>query len=272
MESEQRQESRAAFRKGVTALQHQQWTEARDAFQQAYKLFPHPSILLDLWVSRSHVGEYVEAEQDLTRFLAEDTSAIPDELQTARTTLEGVRKHLGTIRIRVAPAGATATLDGKPVALVASDFLAMRVMRGTHALEVNAPDHETWTGNVDVDGADAKVVDLTLAERVALPVHVGLGAQRTLALVLFGVGVGGAVFATIAGFHSIDLANQYNTPGQANYQNPGTKSEGITYRTAADVTWAAVGACVIAGIVLWVTVPKKPAHVAVTPFGVVGTF
>jgi PEGA domain len=272
VESEQRQESRAAFRQGVVALQRQQWTVARDAFLQAYKLFPHPSILLDLGISRAHVGEVVEAEQDLTRFLAEDTSATPDELQTARTTLEGVRKRVGTLRVRVAPSGATATLDGKPVALVAGDFLAMRVVRGSHTLEATASGHETWTGRVDVDGPDAKVVDLTLGTHDEAPLHTGLGASRTAAITCFAVAFATAGLASFAGIYSIDLANQYNTMGEPNYQNPSTKSTGIAFRTTADVSFILAGALVVAGVALYVTAPKKQAHVAVTPFGVSGTF
>jgi hypothetical protein len=271
-ESEQRQESRAAFRHGVAALKDQRWQEAHDSFLQAYKLFPHPSILLNLGVSRSHVGEVVEAEQDLTRFLAEDTSAVPDELQTARTTLEVVRKRLGTVRVRVAPPGATATLDGKPIALVAGDLVAVRVARGMHRVEASASGHEAYSGRVDVDGPNAQVVDLTLATHGEPLPHAGLGLQRLSALTLFGVAFGTAAFATVAGLHSIDLANQYNTPGEASFQNPGTKSEGIAYRTAADITFILAGACVVTGIVLYVTAPKKPTQVAITPFGLTGRF
>jgi hypothetical protein len=271
-ESEQRQASRDAFRRGVAALQKQRWEEARDAFLQAYKLFPHPSILLDLGVSRAHVGEEVEAEQDLTRFLAEDTSATPDELQTARTALESVRKRLGTIRVRVAPPGATATLDGKPIALVAGDYLAVRVARGTHAFVASAVGHEGWSGRIDVDGEGAKVVDLTLAAHGEIKPPTGLGTQRIFAITCIGVGLATAGFATYAGLHSIDLANQYNTPGQANYQNPATKSEGIAFRTAADITFVLAGALVVAGVVLYVVAPKRQAQVAITPFGILGRF
>jgi len=266
-ESEQREESRAAFRRGVAAVKAQRWSEARDDFLQAYKLFPHPSILLDLGVSRSHVGDYVAAEQDLTRFLAEDTGATPDELQTARSTLGDVRKHLGTIRVRISPAGATATLDEKPIALVAGELADVRVAIGSHTLEASAPDHVAWTGKVKVDGPEAKVVDLTLSPRGEDHAQAGPPTQRIVSYVLFGTGVALAGFGIFAGVRSIDLANQYNTPTEANFQNPSTKSEGIAFRTAADVTLVLAGACVALGIVLYVTAPKK-TKVALLPIGI----
>jgi len=261
------------FRKGVAAAEQQRWLEARDDFVKAYELYAHPSILLDLGVSRAHVGEYAQAEQDLTRFLAEDTSATADELQSARTMLTDVRKHLGTVRVRVAPAGATATLDQKPIALVAGELTDVRVALGPHELVATAPGHDPWEGRVDVSGPDAKVVDLTLAKHAAPRPHGGIGTQRVVSFVLFGTGVALAGFGIFAGVHSIDLANQYNTPTEANYQNPATKSEGIAFRTAADVTLAIAGACVVAGVVLYFTAPKQRAPtVALTPFGIAGRF
>ncbi len=266
-DAQQREDSRASFRRGVAAVKQQRWAEARDDFLQAYKLFPHPSILLDLGVSRSHVGEWVAAEQDLTRFLSEDTGATADELQTARGTLAEIRKHLGTIRVRVSPVGATATLDEKPLSLVAGELTDVRVSIGTHVLEASAPEHETWTNKIEVDGEGAKVIDLTLSPKGQEQAHGGPGAQRVVSYVLFGTGVALAGFGIFAGVRSIDLANQYNTPTEANYQNPSTKSEGIAFRTAADVTLAIAAACVVAGVVLYVTAPKK-AKVALLPVGI----
>ena len=275
-ESLPRRQSRAAFREGVAAAEKQRWAEARDDFVKAFKLFPHPSILLDLGVSRAHVGEYVEAEQDLTRFLAEDTSATSDELQNARAALTDVRKHLGTIRVRVSPpsAGATATLDQKPVALVAGELTDVRVALGAHELDASAPGYDPWIGRVVVDGPEAKVVDLTLAKRSLAPrPHAGIPAQRVVSFALFGTGVALAGFGIFAGVHSIDLANQYNTPTEANYQNPATKDEGIAFRTAADVTLIVAGACVVAGLILYFTTPKSHAPaIAITPFGLAGRF
>ena len=271
-ESAQREQSREEFRRGVAALRRQAWQEARDAFVHAYQLFPHPSILLDLGIARAHVGEYVDAEQDLTRFLAEDTGAHPDELQTARSTLGEVRTHLGTIRLRVAPAGAVATLDDKPVALVPHELVDVRVPLGGHKLHVEAVDRSSWDGTVIADGPEAKVVDLTLRSKEApLVAHPGPHPRRIVSYVLFGVGAGLAGFGIFAGVHSIDLANQYNTPTEANYQNPGTKSEGIAYRTAADVTLTIAAVCAVTGIVLFATAPKSAsapaAQVSVGPTG-----
>ena len=96
-----RERSRAAFRRGVGQAETGDYASARDSFLEAYTLFPHPSILLNLGIARAHTGEWLEAEQDLVRFLADDGGAQPDELASARAELAQTRNHLGTFRLRV---------------------------------------------------------------------------------------------------------------------------------------------------------------------------
>ena len=60
-----RDQSRAAFMRGVADAHQGHYTAARDAFLEAYTLFAHPSILMNLGIARWHTGEYVQAERDL---------------------------------------------------------------------------------------------------------------------------------------------------------------------------------------------------------------
>src|SRR5262245_16311640 len=80
---EAKEKSRAAFRRGVAQLRAQDWHAARASFEQAYSLFPHPSILLNLGIARLKTNEPVLAEQDLVKFLSEDIGASADELSGA---------------------------------------------------------------------------------------------------------------------------------------------------------------------------------------------
>ena len=92
-----REQSRAAFRRGVNLVNDGDYKAARDAFLEAYKLFAHPSILLNLGIARWRSGEYVEAEQDLVRFLSDDGGASPEEVQSGRAALSQAREHLGRL-------------------------------------------------------------------------------------------------------------------------------------------------------------------------------
>src|ERR1700689_4761964 len=70
-DDEARDRARAAFRRGVSQAHDGNYTAARDSFLEAYKLFPHPSILLNVGIARAHTGQWVEAEQDPLHFLAD---------------------------------------------------------------------------------------------------------------------------------------------------------------------------------------------------------
>ena len=94
-----KEQSRAAFRRGVSQASAGDYAGARDSFQEAYRLFAHPSILLNLGIARWHTGEYVAAEQDLVRFLSDDGGA--SELLAALPRHEaGVTKNLEMVRNR----------------------------------------------------------------------------------------------------------------------------------------------------------------------------
>src|ERR1700733_11053936 len=125
-----REESRAAFCDGVDAAQRGDYMRARGFFERAYKLFPHPSILLNRGIARAHTNDYVEAEQDLVNFLADDGGAPQNEIASARSELALVRAHLGTFRLRVVPSGAQARIDDNPVATIPGGLVDVRARTG----------------------------------------------------------------------------------------------------------------------------------------------
>src|ERR1700691_2784459 len=121
-----RDRSRASFRRGVAQAEAGDYTSARNSFLEAYKLYAHPSILLNLGIARAHTGEWIDAEQDLVHFLADDGGAGSAELASARAELAQTRRHLGTFRLRVAPNGARAILDARPIAVIPGSFVEIR--------------------------------------------------------------------------------------------------------------------------------------------------
>lgn len=269
-----RDASRAAFRRGVTALERQDYETAKKEFEQAYTLFSHPSILLDLGIARAHTGEYVQAERDLVRFLEEDPRASDDEVEGARSNLESVRAHLGTFRLRVVPTGARATVDDQPVALIPDAFTDVRVTLGVHRVHAEAANHSPAEATVNVDAGTVPSIDLSLAP-VEPPPPPAIDVRRVVAYSLVGAGVVSAGLGVFFGVRAIDLASQYNTRGGAGFQDPGVRSDGITFRTAADVTLLVGAAAITAGVLLLVTAPRHKVppmdavevHPWVSPFG-----
>jgi hypothetical protein len=244
-----RDRSRAAFRRGVAQAHDGNYTAARDSFLEAYKLFPHPSILLNVGIARAHTGEWLEAEQDLVHFLADDGGAQPDELLSARQELAQTRSHLGTFRLRVSPDGARARIDAHPIALIPGGFVDVRTTRGTHELDCEADGYTPTRRAIVVAAERAPNVDLTLAaEGAPAPASTGEG-RRTAGWFLVGGGVVAAGIGIFSGLTAISLAHDYNTSDNSSYQDPSTKARGIVFRTSADIAF--LGALALGGAGLY---------------------
>jgi hypothetical protein len=269
-----RDRSRAAFRRGVTQAQEGNYTGARDSFYEAYKLFPHPSILLNLGIARAHTGQWVEAEQDLVHFLADDGGAGPDELASARAELAQTRSHLGSFRLRVSPDGARAMLDTHPIALIPGQFIDVRTTRGTHDLALEADGYAPLERSIAVASERAPNLDVTLVPRGAVQGVPAAEGQRTLGWFLLGGGVIAAGVGVFAGLEAESLAHGYNTPNSGSYQDPSTKSRGLVFRTSADVAFVGALGLGAAGAYFLLTKPSPAtpqARVVLGPgFGAIG--
>lgn len=275
-EADARDQSRAAFLRGVAEAHQEHFTAARDAFLEAYRLFPHPSILMNLGIARLRTGEYVAAEEDLARFLSDDGGASLDDIANARSALAAARRHLGTLRIRVGPEAAHATLDGVAVPLVPSAFTDVRAVVGPAELRVEAPGLAPVVRQLLIARDQPVLVDLTLLPPGAGPVPPAPGTaaepgtkepvppgaetpapRPLLPYVLFGGAGVAAVVGTIAGFEAIGLAHDYNTPGSGSYQNASTRSRGIVWRTSSDVFFATAIALGGAGAYFYFVAPAR---------------
>jgi hypothetical protein len=249
--------SRTAFRRGVQQASNGNYDAARDSFVEAYKLYPAPSILLNLGIMRWKTHEYLEAEQDLVRFLEEDAKAPENEVASARSALSEVREHLGTFRLRVAPSGARASLDDREVALIPGKFVDVRTTLGAHAVHVRADGFAPRDESVDVEAGEPAAVDLTLARAgtADMPGNVERGAsgRRTAGIVLVGAGVASGAFAAFAALRAGSLASDYNTPNSGHFQDPDTRSTGVMFRTLADVSLGVALVAAGVGVYLIVT-------------------
>jgi hypothetical protein len=154
-----RDKSRAAFKKGVAQLKAQDWKGARASFEDAYSLVPHPSILLNLGVSRLKTDDPAGAEEALTKFLQEDSGAGSDELASARDALAEARGKLGTIHFNLTPTGAKTTVDGKE-----ASGTDVRVKAGSHAIVIESEGFQSAEKQVDVPAKGTIEVQAVLAK------------------------------------------------------------------------------------------------------------
>jgi hypothetical protein len=260
-EADAKDRSRAAFRKGVGQLRAQDWTGARASFESAYQLFPHPSILLNLGIAHLKTGDPVLAEKDLVRFLSEDGGAGADELATARETLSEARALIGSLRVIVSPPTARISVDGKIVTERMHDpdaregsVAEVRVKTGRHDVEVDAPGFVTQKRNVDVAGKTEMDVRITLAKNPTAEPSSDVDTRRIVGFGLAGLGGATLITGIVCGFQAKTLADDYadrSKPGS--FQNPEVRSDGVTYRTLADVMFGVAVVSGAAAIVLLFT-------------------
>ena len=269
-DADARERSRVAFRKGVAQLRAQDWAAARSSFEAALALYPHPSILLNLGIARLRTDEPVLAEQDLVRFLSEDVGASADELASAREALAEARTKVGTLRVVVSPASARVAVDGKAVETVrradpgtapgqagrGQDVVAeVRAKPGFHAVAVDAEGFTSERREVQVNARGEAVVTLSLARAdvVKPPAETGPRARTVVGWSLAGLAGAALITGGVTALRAKTLSDEYGDPASAHFQDAGARSEGITFRTAADVALSVALLSGAAAVVLLLT-------------------
>lgn len=268
-----RERSRVMFRKGVAQLRAQDWVGARASFEGAWGLYPHPSILLNLGIARLRTDDPVRAEQDLVRFLSEDVGATPEELAGAREALAEARSKLGTLRIVASPASAHVSVDGKSVETVrradagsSSVVAEVRAKPGRHLVSAQAEGHTAEKREVDVAAKGEAVVSLALSRSDApskQPIEEGPSPRAVVGWSLAGLAGAALITGGLTALRAKSLADGYSDPASARYQDPDARSEGITFRTTADVMLGvAILGAATAAILLFTDLGKGGSDVA----------
>lgn len=268
-EGENREKSRAAFRKGVWQLRAQDWAAARTSFETAWTLYPHPSILLNLAIARLRTDDPVRAEQDLVRFLSEDGGASAEELASARDVLAEARSKLGSLRVIVSPEGARVAIDGKAVETMrradagASGIVAeVRIKPGRHALVVEAEGFTAQQHDADVVAKSEAVLTIALAQVETAPrpkPETGTSTRTVVGWSLVGLAGAALVTSGVTALRAKSLSDDYGDATSPRFQDPDARSSGISFRTAADV---ALGVALLGGaaaVILLVTDLGKDA-------------
>jgi hypothetical protein len=277
-DADARERSRVAFRKGVAQLRAQDWASARASFEAAMTLYPHPSILLNLGIARLRTDEPVLAEQDLVRFLSEDVGASADELASAREALAEARTKIGTLRVVVSPASARVVVDGKAVETVrradpgtsrgTGVVAEVRAKPGYHSVAVDAEGFTSERREVQVGTRAEAVVTVALVriDVAKVPVETGTQPRTIVGWSLAGLAGAALITSGITALRAKTLSDEYGDRESAHFQDGGARSEGITFRTAADVALSVALLSGAAAVVLLFTdLGKSSTDVARVP-------
>lgn len=163
-EEDERAAARAAFERGVNAYAAERWEEALGAFQEAYRVAPHPSVRVNMANCYVHLARPVEALDHFERFLFEiGDEGDPAQKREVRRQIEELRGQIGETFLRIHPEGATVTIDGHTTRR-APILDALKLSAGTHHVEVSMDGYATVDRDFEVEGGERHELRIELEQ------------------------------------------------------------------------------------------------------------
>ena len=159
----QTNEARVAFQAGVQAYAEQHYAEALESFRTAYRIRPHPSVLVNLANCYVALNRPQDAISTFERFLNDPTvTPTPQQRTEIESALAEARRHLATINVLVFPPGADVYLDGD---LVGTSPLRrpLQTGPGPHVIEARQAGGGTIQHQARVEGGGTVTLTLDIA-------------------------------------------------------------------------------------------------------------
>lgn len=206
------------YEAGVAAAKKQDWQAARLAFLEAWKRRPHYQIAAALGRAELKAGAHRDAAEHLAYFVREAPAEVSAKDKDAVRGLLAVAKaKIGTIALRVEPAGAEVLLDGAPLPAPMPD--ALYVEPGRRVIEARREGYGPARLELDVAAGQEQVLDLRLAEAGAAAAP-GAGAAAAPGAGAAAAAAPGAAAAAAPGAEAAAA-----TPKPAALPGPGREEE-----------------------------------------------
>ncbi|MBI5517319.1 MAG: tetratricopeptide repeat protein [Deltaproteobacteria bacterium] len=159
--------ARQFFQSGVAAYGRRDWQSALEAFQQAYRLAPHPSVRVNMANCYVELQRPTEALHHFDAWLRESPAAAPAQRQVIERRVRELSVGLGQLSVTVLPSTAapTITVDGRAAAVGEP----LRVAPGHHLIEIHAEGFRDWRREVDANPGGRMEVPATLEPVQAPP-------------------------------------------------------------------------------------------------------
>ncbi len=275
----------ALFNEARRLMSQGDFKSACPQLEESQKLDPGMGTLYNLGDCYEKVGRVASAWAAFLDVAAQAKNAGQAARETdARARAQALEPKLSRLTITVeGDAAATANLEVKRDGQVgvgrAQWGLALPVDPGDHTVEATAPGKVSFSGKVQVapNGASAKLVIPALANAPVAPPPVatpgpakpaygdaaseGGVSQRTLGLVVGGVGVVGLGVGAIFGFQSMgkkgDADKHCNADNFCDETGLAARKDAISAGTLSTVFVAAGAALAAGGAILFFTAPNK---------------
>ena len=270
---------------GIALRRSRKDGEALEYFRRAYQARATPRTRAQMALAEQAIGRSLEAETHLSEALkSQGDTWIDRNRDKLNEGLEMIRDHLGWLQVE-SQAGAELWVNEAPVGTLPHDKI--RVRAAAIAVEVRAPEFETWRSSVDVKPRETVriVVPLTPASAAAATSESSAtprtepdrSTRRTLGWV--SLGAGGLLLAEAAVAEVVSLQAQAHWNDDHECLAPGLTREQVcgryigradTAQALAIAGFAAGGVAAGAGLFLVLTSragAAAPVAISVAPNG-----
>ena len=135
---------------------------ARIAFQQAYTLKPHASVLRNLGQVELRTGHFLDAARHLSMFLRDTTFGTPADRESAQQSLAEAEGKVGKIVLEVEVEGAEASLDGELIGRAPFGSDPFYAEPGARKLQVKKDGYADYEQTLALDAGRTAHVRVTL--------------------------------------------------------------------------------------------------------------
>ena len=156
-----RAQARENFNAGVAAFEAGSWERALEAFQEAYRLAPHPSVRVNMANCYERLNRPLEALFHYESFLSEAADAPPAQRREVQSAIDELRGRIGEVTLRIAPDGALVRLDESEVRR-APIMNTIRMTAGSHLVEVRAEGYQSVRREFVVEGGQPAEIAIRL--------------------------------------------------------------------------------------------------------------
>jgi hypothetical protein len=178
-----RDRARTEFQRGVDAFGRAEYQTALDAFQEAYRLAPHPAVRVNIANCYERLDRPLEALFHFEHFLSEAERPSPQQRREVETSIARLEQRVGRLQLQITPDGALVTIDGTEQRR-APVVEPVRVVAGRHSVVIELDGYQREEQQIEVRGGQTARVAIRLRRTEAVassgaPVGVGAGASSS---------------------------------------------------------------------------------------------
>jgi hypothetical protein len=262
----------ALFRDGRALYDQGKYPEACAKFAESQKLDPAPGTLLNLGGCYEKNGQTASAwaifKEAMAASHAKGRTDWEDLARTRAAALEPTLSRL-TITVGSKADGLAVTRDGKDVG-TAEWGTAIPVDPGSHVVDAQAPHRKRFHRSIDVPSGGASIT-ITVGELDAADEGAGTpgpettpsnrSTQRTIGLVVGGLGVIGIGIGTVFGLSAMSkendaTKNHCDSTDHCDPQGVQLGKDAQSAATASTIAFAVGGVALAGGVLLYFTAPK----------------